>query len=340
MSKIQVSIIIPTYNRALRLTKALDSIVLQWNDLYELIVVDDGSTDNTKSIIEDYSKRIDIKYIYQDNSGKPASARNTGIKHAKGDYVCFLDSDDILAKGSIEKRRRFLSEHEDVAMIYGDWMDMFTDSSGILLQQSPSWVVLEGFLDKIPGYFIEMGNDNLITFNPSIVNMIFTREFIVTSCVMVRKAVLDRVGYFDENFTISEDRDLWIRVCIDYYTAYIKDVLVYKYRHNDNITNTSVAFNYHQDCQCIEKLLMNSNILNGPHKRIAQMSLAEFYGKIGRYFWYRDDLTSAKLYLKKAMTYKPMRLSTYVYGLFSCFPHNVTMRVKSFKRFLSRVIGT
>ncbi|MCM8782638.1 MAG: glycosyltransferase family 2 protein, partial [Candidatus Omnitrophica bacterium] len=99
MSK--VNIIIPTYNRSLFLCKAIESILAQTFNDFEIIVVDDGSTDNTRSVLEKYG--YPIRYLYQQKQGR-SEARNTGIKIAKGEYIAFLDDDDIWMPDKLEKQ--------------------------------------------------------------------------------------------------------------------------------------------------------------------------------------------------------------------------------------------
>ncbi|HKK53946.1 MAG TPA: glycosyltransferase family A protein [Patescibacteria group bacterium] len=105
----KISVIIPTYNRANFLPRAIKSVLNQTFKDFELIIVDDGSTDNTKEVINNYLKNDDrIKYIYQQNSGGPPKPKNTGIKIAKGEYIAFLDSDDEWFKDKLKKTNRTL----------------------------------------------------------------------------------------------------------------------------------------------------------------------------------------------------------------------------------------
>ena len=108
-----ISIIIPTYNYAEYIQKAIDSVLAQTYKNCEIIVVDDGSTDNTQEIIENKYKNK-VRYYYQENKGAPA-ARNKGIKKSKGEYLSFLDADDYLTESSIENRLTVLEQNKSIA---------------------------------------------------------------------------------------------------------------------------------------------------------------------------------------------------------------------------------
>ena len=100
----KVSVIIPTYNRQKLLPKAIKSVLNQTFKNFELIIVDDGLTDNTKEIIKEFQKRDPrIKYIWQENFGAPAGPKNTGIKNSKGEYIAFLDDDDEWLPEKLER---------------------------------------------------------------------------------------------------------------------------------------------------------------------------------------------------------------------------------------------
>lgn len=119
-----VSVIIPVYNSAKTIQQTIESVLMQDYLDKEIIIVDDGSTDDIKSILEKYKSKI--QYIYQENSGV-SFARNTGLANSKGEYIQFLDADDLLAEGKISKQVNALVKHNaDVA--YGDWAK-FTESN-------------------------------------------------------------------------------------------------------------------------------------------------------------------------------------------------------------------
>jgi glycosyltransferase involved in cell wall biosynthesis len=121
-----VSVVIPTYNYARFVSEAVDSVLAQTYPSLEVVVVDDGSTDDTREVLARYGDRI--RYIYQPNAGLPA-ARNTGIKAARGEFIGLLDSDDVFHPRKFELQMRYMLAHPEVGMLA---TDNFTG-------QSPCW---------------------------------------------------------------------------------------------------------------------------------------------------------------------------------------------------------
>ena len=112
----RVSVIIPTYNRAVFIADAIQSVLTQTYSDFEIIIVDDGSTDNTREVVGGFNDSR-IKYIYQENQWA-AAARNNGIRASNGEYLSFLDSDDILMENALKKGIQILDEHPEVAFCY------------------------------------------------------------------------------------------------------------------------------------------------------------------------------------------------------------------------------
>lgn len=117
MENQKVSVIIPTYNLARYINETVDSVLGQTYKNYEIIIVDDGSTDNTKEALSEYGGKI--TYIFQENQGVSA-ARNKGIKEAKGEYIAFLDADDLWLKDKLELQIGLMNSNPEVAMIFTD----------------------------------------------------------------------------------------------------------------------------------------------------------------------------------------------------------------------------
>ncbi len=182
---LKVSVIIPTYNYAPYIQEAIESVLSQTYKDIEIIVIDDGSTDNTKEILADYIKSEKICYIYQENRGLPA-ARNTGLKVAQGQFIKFLDSDDFLYPEEIEKQ---------VAQIKNN--DNFISLSDHCILTPDGSIVKHKF-------YPPDDNHQLASF--------FETNPAPPHAYLTPKTLIDKVGGFDETLKACEDWDLWLRI--------------------------------------------------------------------------------------------------------------------------------
>jgi glycosyltransferase involved in cell wall biosynthesis/SAM-dependent methyltransferase len=211
----KVSIIIPTYNRNHFLCEAINSVLNQTFKDYEIIVVDDGSTDNTREVLERYGSRI--QYIYQKNSGR-AQARNAGIRMAKAEYIAFLDDDDIWLPNKLEKQIAFLDAHPDIGLVHS-----FTE------------VINEN------GYLLIKETKNHLKFYKKAMCLGYTYEalsrmcMMFTSTVVVRKDCLDEAELFDPDIPAFEDWDFYLRFVLKYCIGTIPESLV-MYREHEKRT--------------------------------------------------------------------------------------------------------
>lgn len=186
-SLLRVSVIIPTFNRAPVLSRAIDSALEQKDCTVEIIVIDDGSTDNTADIINSYGEKL--LYKYKDNAGA-SSARNSGIHMASGEYLAFLDSDDFFTNANkLKIQADFLKNNIDYGMVYSSVN--FFDQDGIYM----------------PNH-IDQNFTGLIY--PEL--LFIKHNIIFTPSVMIKRDVLTHSGYFDEEMQICEDIDLWRRI--------------------------------------------------------------------------------------------------------------------------------
>ena len=120
--------IISVYNGANYICEAVDSVLNQTCKQIDIIIDDDGSTDKTRQVLEPYLKRNEIKYHYQANAGN-GTARNTAIRNSKGDYICFLDHDDLLERSSIEKRLCLFKNHIAIELVFTDFTLLFKNGA-------------------------------------------------------------------------------------------------------------------------------------------------------------------------------------------------------------------
>lgn len=190
------SVIIPTFNRCTLLLQAIDSVLLQAHQAIEIIVVDDGSTDNTAKMLKE--RYPQVLYFYQENKG-PAAARNIGIMHSKGDYIAFLDSDDLWFKNKISHEMSLFQQYPDAEILAGNAIGYLEDKlhkADIFCQRQID------FPNQVPRYFD--WSLNIMKLGP-VCN---------TSTMVFKRSILEKLGtkIFDESLRYDEDWDLEFRL--------------------------------------------------------------------------------------------------------------------------------
>ena len=200
-----VSVIIPTFNHANFLPFALQSLIDQTYRDFEVLVIDDGSIDGSAEIVKDYcSKDPRFSYYYQENKGRSA-ARNYGLEMARGKYITFLDSDDVYLPEKIEKQVQVLDTDPQIGWVY--CLYSYMNEQGALLDIKTRDYSFAGNI------------------YPDII--FFKGNIVTTPGVMLRRALLEKAGLFDEKMDICEDLDLWRRISKFALIAQIKEKLVW-----------------------------------------------------------------------------------------------------------------
>jgi glycosyltransferase involved in cell wall biosynthesis len=205
----KVSVVIPVFNCANFIGDAVESVLCQTLKPIEIIVVNDGSTDNTNDILKKYSGKIIC--IQQENRG-PASARNNGIRNAKGEFIAFLDSDDIWVPNKLERQMEVFLRNPDLAMVYSRCVD-FDSEDGTSLANSPTSVYSGEIFEKL-----------------------LTESFIPLPSVVVRSWILTAVGMFDESLITAEDNNLYLKIAKTWHIFGLDEVLVRRRRHAGNLS--------------------------------------------------------------------------------------------------------
>lgn len=206
-----VSVIIPTHNRASLLAVAVQSVLAQTFQDFEILIVDDASTDNTKEVVSALSDNR-IRYFRRDMSGGDAVARNLGIANSKGEYIAFLDDDDS-----------WLPEKLDLQM------NLFKISTFPIGGVHAGYMKIDLKSQKIVGLkFAEERGD--------IFNSILGENLINTSSVVIKKECIEEVGVFDESIPWCSDQDLWIRISEKYHWDCVKEALVKYGEHQVKLT--------------------------------------------------------------------------------------------------------
>ena len=206
----KMAVIVPTFNRACYLSNAISYVIGQTYDNWTLIIVDDGSSDNTSQVVEPFLSDKRIKYIYQKNKGL-AAARNTGIRMSSSEYLAFLDDDDIWFSDRLEKAVRWLDVNPKHAWVYSQ---VIMNS----VNENKKWV----YPKPVP--------------EPTLENLFMENTPQVLS-VTVRREFLKITGLFDERIKMCEDYDLWLRLANIAPYGVIQKTLGEYVLHSQSMTN-------------------------------------------------------------------------------------------------------
>lgn len=328
----EVSVIIPTYNRSHCVGSAIDSILAQNRSDVEIIVIDDGSTDATHAVLENYINRGVITYFRQENRG-PSAARNAGIKLSRGKYVCFLDSDDILEPDSIKARLLVIQKYSKIGLVCTDFIKFKIENNTKILSSN---ILYENkFLNSDVNKYIHNFEDGVYFFIKEISNdLLLIRNFVSIGTVMIPKHVLDSVGTFREDITIGEDIDLWFRIVRKYEIAFIPKCTVAYLSHSSNITN-NIPLYY---SSTIEVLLNHIKYISDKHTDLTSKIIKKisYYNFTIGYFYYSQGLyEESKKYFLNALYRDPSRVNYYVYAFIACLPIPVIKVMRDIKHKIS-----
>ncbi len=245
---ISTTVIIPTFNRAAFLPRAISSVLAQKGVEFELIIVDDGSTDNTPALLESFVAQQKIRPFWQANQG-PSSARNLGIQEAKGEWIAFLDSDDEWMPGKLKAQLEFFRKNPD----------------HLLCQTEEIWIRNGKRVNpmkkhqKYGGWIFEKCLP-LCVVSPS--------------AVMMHRKLFDEIGLFDESLPACEDYDLWLRIAARHPIGLIEKPYILKYGgHADQRSREFPAMDRFR-IQSLSKIL-REGILNAEQVKAARETIQE-----------------------------------------------------------------
>ncbi len=206
-----VSVIIPTYNRAGTLMRSIQSVIDQSYTEWELIIVDDGSTDHTKDIVKSVMEQdLRVRYIHCPENKGQASARNTGIQEARGEYIAFQDSDDCWMPDKLQSQMSMMEDHPEYGLVYGQ---VVYDEGGRL---------------SVPYPPVDAGEQ--------VFKACLKQNQIGTPTMLVRKVVFDTIGLFDTTLAALEDYELALRITKHFPTGFIAAPVLKAYKSADSVS--------------------------------------------------------------------------------------------------------
>jgi len=213
-----VSVVMTCYNYEKYVAQSIESVLSQTYKDFELIIINDGSTDNSEFVINHYRKDKRVHYIIQDNAGQ-ARAKNTGIKSSCGKYIAFLDADDLWEKEKLELQLPpFMKNETGVVYSNAIWID------GENREIGRGWG---------SGYFRPRSGQ--------VANHLIYDNFIPFSSAIVRKECIDKVGMFDESLKMSIDWDLWLRMSLHYEFDYVdRHLIKYRWGHIGQMSKNQI----------------------------------------------------------------------------------------------------
>lgn len=300
------SVIIPTYNRANILPETINSVLTQTFSNFEIIIVDNGSTDNTNEIVLGYHDPR-VRYFRQIGTGSPAGPRNTGIKLAQSKWICLLDSDDLWYRTKLEITKDHLDRYPDAVFLYHPFDTMYR---GKIVSLYPSSRIIKRK-------------------NEDINRELLIRNFIGLLTVTVRKDVLEEFGGFDENPKLNgaEDWDLWFRIATKYRFQFIEESLGI-YRYHDQGFSKDLDERGKNWFEFISRhVLNNKEIPEGIKKK----SLSSYYLNFAERYYLRGNMKNAREYLKKAISKNPNDLHLFKLYLKTLLGYRIVESIRVFK---------
>jgi glycosyltransferase involved in cell wall biosynthesis len=273
----KISVVIPTYNRAHFIKKAMNSVLEQTYQDFEIVIVDDGSKDNTEEVVQSI-KDERIRYIRHEKNKGEAGARNTGIENSKGEYIAFLDTDVTWSKDKLEKQFNILeTSPADVGVVFTgvEFIDYKTQNV------VSRWIIRENVNEKV---FDSIGGA------PDPPSM------------FIRKSAFLDVGLYDENIPFNVDTEMDIRLAKKYKFILIDEFLTFSTVNHERLSNSP-------DIDHIKGL----EIIYEKHKDVLTKSYCySLCTRVAGNYMLKKDFKNAKKFLISALKYKPYKVKTLI----------------------------
>lgn len=276
----RVTIITANYNGSQYLGKAIESVTSQTHADIEYLIVDDGSTDSSADVIRSYSEQDSrIQAVFLPRNCGVARARNTGIEKSTGQYVAFLDADDMWAPEKVEKQLAVFREHPKAGVVVTD--TALIDGSGRIVES------------KKNRRKTKQGKVSLY-------------DYIAGKChlsinAMTRRECLERCGLFNPSYIIGEDYELWMRITREYEYYYLKEPL-HRYRIHGNNATRDKLFNRESKIKILEEMVGNNPGLLDELDRGFKTILQRKYNSLGKAYYHARRIPDAQACFHKALS--------------------------------------
>ncbi len=301
--KPEVSIVMPVLNGERYIAEAIDSVLAQTYTDYELVLVDDGSTDRTREIVESYTARLRVRYVTHPVRQGISRSVNDGVRSSSGRYITFLDHDDAWMPEMLAVQVGHLAKHPEAGMVHADFQTI--DSNGAILEES----VARCRNRKRP--------------SGRVFRELFFDSFIVAVGAVIRKECFDRFGGFDETLHWG-DYHLWLRIAREYEIHYTPRVLAKYRQHSTQSTRTQTAERPDRESVAmlaIKRLLeMHPEIRNELGDAAVNRRMAMLYFDMAYTWMHGGAPGNARACLKRAIRLWPTKLQYSLWYAASLFP--------------------
>ena len=301
----RVSVVIPTYNRADLIGKTLDSVLAQTYGDLEIIVVDDGSTDDTRAILSQYRDKR-LSDICQENQG-PGLARNTGIRAAKGEWVAFVDSDDLWVPEKLERQLALLDSLPELMWVYSDAC----------------------FFDSETGQTLYVHSRRGRQYEGHVAHQLIMGCFIPSPTPVIRRSVFDDVGMFWDA-PKAEDWDMWLRIAAKYPVRKVHEVLAGYRNHKGSATKSqSPLFKHQYQIEVVERAVASAPDIYEP---VRQRALSAQHLYTGQLLTAQEDLVGARRMFTQAIRHWPGMWRAYPFWAITFLGQEIVNRLVQMKR--------
>lgn len=299
-----VSVIMPAYNAEKYVLEAVHSILNQDYEPVEILLIDDGSSDSTVDLVKQAAPQVHI--IQQTNAGV-AAARNTGLRHAHGELICFLDADDGWLPGKLAAQVDYLRQHPDVGLVFHKWFVWRPDEMGAYIKPPELAIPIAGEIDPSRSGWIY--------------HQLLLDCIVHTSTVMIRREVVKEIGFFETTLINGEDYDYWLRVSRKYEIHKLTGVYSFYRAAAGSLTDTPKSENYGYR---IIKGAINRWGLSSPDgaslsKTMANKRLAQLAFDYGYSHLHYGSVKLAKMAFLKALQHEPLKWRVFIYLIASLF---------------------
>ena len=292
MTTVEISIVIPAYNAGQYIAETLQSILDQDYQDFEIIVIDDFSTDNTRDIVTGYPSEK-VRYLRLGrHHGGPSRPRNQGVRSARGKYIAFFDADDIMMPGSLELEHAILEQNTTLGLVFTNAIKFEAGGGDYPTPFLTGYTVFKS-LPKI-----SIGEHAYMINSSDAYTGLLFENFILTCGVTLPRIVFDTVGFFDEELTNADDWDMWLRIAKHYPVAYI-DRIGFRYRVGSRSITMRGAKLSENRIRVLRKNLTD-NMPERSRRQIHRL-IAENYFNIGYAYQCSGEMVAARKYYWASM---------------------------------------